>query len=238
MNNLNFWDDDKNMNGRTMIDAKRETMMIEIKKNTIKTKIFKLIMMEGLIGAGKTTFLKNYEKISSKFPNKKIALILEPIEEWQGNNKYNIDLLDLMYKDIKKYVGIFQIYVLSSHFNNMLSIINSSDAEIFIMERSIYSSRYVFTEMHRDAGNIDDQTMLIIEEQFASIDKMFIIPDEIFYMDTTPEVCFERIKKRARPQEKNITIEYLRMIEKQYSKMFEIIKEKYPQIKISTLYNI
>ena len=65
----------------------------------------KFLFLEGNIGSGKSTFLKELQKY---FPN--IKFINEPVETWEsivdesGNN-----MIENYYKDNKKYAFSFQV---------------------------------------------------------------------------------------------------------------------------------
>jgi deoxyadenosine/deoxycytidine kinase len=65
------------------------------------------ITIEGNIPAGKTTLLRNLSCISSE-----ILTFPEPVEKWRNNSTHsdsNQNLLDLMYKEPKKYINEFQL---------------------------------------------------------------------------------------------------------------------------------
>lgn len=71
------------------------------------------ISIEGNIGSGKSTILK---VIRENFPE--LMILDEPLTEWEnvGDNK-NINLLELYYKDSKRYGFTFQIFAFMSRLN-------------------------------------------------------------------------------------------------------------------------
>jgi deoxyadenosine/deoxycytidine kinase len=46
-------------------------------------------------------------------------------------------------------------------------------------------------------------------------------PDKIIYLDTSPEICFQRIEKRRRQGEACISLEYLQKCEKYHHMWFD-----------------
>lgn len=162
------------------------------------------IAIEGNIGAGKTTFLKHLEKIDQM----KICTLREPLEKWKNLN--GINLLEQVYNDPQKWAHAFQSFVTLTMTKNHLF---KSPNPIKILERSIFSTRYCFIEAHRTKNNIDNTSSLILDEWFKFIISN-ILPqlNLIIYIQTTPEISYERIHTRNRHEEKNITMEYVNLI--------------------------
>jgi len=66
-----------------------------------------IVSVEGNLGSGKTTFLK---LLSEHIPE--ITLMKEPVELWQNVQGHN--LLELYYKNFKRWSFTFQTYALFS----------------------------------------------------------------------------------------------------------------------------
>lgn len=161
------------------------------------------VLVEGNIGSGKTTFLKHFEKLQDK-----ICVVTEPVEKWR--NFDGINLLELLYTDSDRWVVPFQSYVtltmLQSH---MLP----SEKPIKLMERSIYSSKYVFAKNMFKTGRIHIGMYKILQAWYDFLETtMKIRVDLIVYLRTTPEVVYERIQRRARAEERSIPLEYLQQL--------------------------
>lgn len=67
----------------------------------------KVIAVEGNLGAGKSTYLAFLQKI---LPD--IEIIKEPVDEWQNIRGHN--LLEMFYKDSKRWSFTFQTYAMVS----------------------------------------------------------------------------------------------------------------------------
>ena len=101
-----------------------------------------LLSIEGNIGAGKTTFLRLLNE-NLKIP---FEVVPEPVADWQrfGGPDKKFDLLDLFYREPKKYAYIFQSYCFFSRLKNWTMNQNNYDTQILIFERSIYSDKFIF----------------------------------------------------------------------------------------------
>lgn len=102
------------------------------------------IIVEGNIGSGKTTFLKQFDHVLNA------TILPEPIDRWTSVGGRH-DLLALMYADPKKYAFTLQTYVQLTMLQNHQKRV---DTQFKLMERSLYSARYCFVEnLHRKLVN-------------------------------------------------------------------------------------
>uniref|UniRef100_A0A8D0L1D4 Thymidine kinase 2 n=1 Tax=Sphenodon punctatus TaxID=8508 RepID=A0A8D0L1D4_SPHPU len=86
-----------------------------------------------------------------------------------------------------------------------------------MLERSIYSAKYIFVENLYRSGKMPEVDYVVLTEWFdwivANID---VTLDLIVYLRTSPETCYERLKRRCREEEKVIPMEYLEAIHQLY----------------------
>lgn len=168
------------------------------------------IYIEGNIGAGKSEFIKALNTEEYK-------VVQEPVDIWE-----NIGILTEFYKDPKRWAYTFQSLAFVSRLSLVWSeIANNHLNKPVILERSIYTDKNCFTELQLDFGNmneIEHKTYVawytLAEQKFAKDVKA----DAIIYLRTTPEICFERIKKRSRNGESSISIEYLTALHDKHEK--------------------
>lgn len=157
------------------------------------------VLIEGNIGSGKTTFLNHFRK------NDQVCLLTEPVEKWR--NCSGVNLLDMMYKEPYRWAMPFQTYVTLTMLEQHTTY---TDKPFKLMERSLFSSRYCFVENMCKNGSIHKGMYSILQEWYAFIDKTVNIrADMIVYLRTTPEVVFERMRKRAREEESCVPLKYL-----------------------------
>lgn len=166
-----------------------------------------LISIEGNIGSGKSTIMKYLRQLK----NDQIMFVDEPVDEWlQITNEENKNCLQLFYENKKKNAFWFQILAYITRLRNLLEIIEKNNDKIIICERSIYTDHHVFAKMLYETGNIEEmewKTYLYWFDTFKEKTEL----DLILYVNTNPEVCFQRINQRNRTEEKNkIQIKYLK----------------------------
>lgn len=184
-----------------------------IKRNKKRT-----ICIEGNIGCGKSTLLKNLTALG----NIKTLTLAEPLQEWRDFQ--NINLLEMMYDNPQKWALTFQNYTLLTMAKN-----HTSNGNLKFMERSIFSTNYIFTETHKINGTIDEINWKIFQNWFNFIlqtNKIKI--DTILYLKTSHETAFERIKIRGRPEEKKINLSYIESLHKKYDDWLIHAKNPWP----------
>jgi deoxyadenosine/deoxycytidine kinase len=166
-----------------------------------------MILLEGNIGAGKTTVGKAIAA-SGEF-----GFIEEPTRAWQEN--YATNMLDNLYRDIERWAFTFQICTFVTRAKTWPEITALTDHERVVLERSIYCDRFVFVENFYRTG-----VMSLTEHQLYRGLWDFLIsnysdqPDLIIYLRTPAEICLQRIKDRGRAEEGGITLEYLLQLER------------------------
>ncbi|XP_062997050.1 thymidine kinase 2, mitochondrial isoform X2 [Elgaria multicarinata webbii] len=156
-----------------------------------------VICIEGNIASGKTTCLDYFAK------NTNIEVLTEPVSKWRNVRGHNP--LGLMYQDATRWGITLQTYVqltmLDQHTRPMISPIR-------MMERSIHSAKYIFVENLYRSGKMPEVDYVVLTEWFEWIIKnMNISIDLIVYLQTSPEICYERLKRRCRDEEKVIPVE-------------------------------
>lgn len=160
------------------------------------------VVVEGNIASGKSTLLNHF----GKFPE--FQTIMEPVEKWRNCNGLN--LLDLMYKDSKQWLFPFQSYTTLTMLQNHSE---KCDCKIKLMERSFQTVKNVFMKASEKMGTIHSGMHKIFNEWFEYIEKNIEIPiDLIIYMKCTPEIAYERMGKRSRIEEREISLEYLKIL--------------------------
>ncbi|XP_034079306.1 thymidine kinase 2, mitochondrial isoform X2 [Gymnodraco acuticeps] len=94
---------------------------------------------------------------------------------------------------------------------------NIESAPVRMMERSIFSAKYIFVENLYRSGKMPEVDFAVLSEWFDWITTNISIPvDLIVYLQTSPQTCHERLKQRSREEEKVIPLEYLESIHQLY----------------------
>lgn len=167
-----------------------------------------MILIEGLISAGKSTLTK---ELVNKIPN---AISFE-------EQTINSDLLAKFYADPKKYSFLFQMETLCSRYSQHIDGIKQAwtNKKITVFDRSIYADS-CFVEVLRNADMMSDleyDTYFKLKEQMF---KSLLIPQLCIALDVSPEIALERIAQRGRECEKGITLDYLTNLKNEYEKVY------------------
>lgn len=166
-----------------------------------------LLMVEGNIGAGKSTFLKVIQK------HLDIDAIFEPTSKWQHQDDEN-NLLHLFYKDTPRWAYTFQSYAFITRVQTIINYRkNTKSNKPQLLERSVYCDRYCFAKNCYESGLMTALEWQIYKEWFAWLAESYSPrPNGFIYLKTTPEKCHERICKRDRHEEDTISLDYLKSL--------------------------
>lgn len=90
------------------------------------------------------------------------------------------------------------------------------------MERSLLSARRCFVETLKDMKLLHEGEYYVLQEWYDYIHEYHhdIKCDLIIYIQTHPEVAFERVNQRSRKGESAITLEYLKELHKRHEELF------------------
>lgn len=165
-----------------------------------------LILLEGNIGAGKTTVGR---KIAA---SGLYGFVEEPTNIWQEGFAEN--MLELFYSDTHRWAFTFQICAFVTRAKTWNEVIKFTHHRRAILERSIYCDRYVFAENCYQSGLFSlAEYQLYCNLWDFNVANFVDEPDVILYLRTPAEVCLQRIKARGRHEETGISLEYLAQLE-------------------------
>ncbi len=169
----------------------------------------KWYIIEGNIGCGKTTLIRNLKK-SGDF-----EVIEEPVEEWKSiQNEEGENILGLFYKDGPKYAYLFQTIVFKSRIR-ALEI--QQKKPIRFSERSIWTDKNIFSKNCYEMGLMNTVEKSTYDFWFSWLEsKIKRMPDGIIYLRASAETCLERMKKRDRVEETSVSLDYLSKIHEKH----------------------
>jgi len=183
-----------------------------------------LISVEGNIGAGKSSLIEIL-----KNRHKDWNFIEEPVGVWSNlKNDAGESLLQIYYKDRKRWSYTFQSCALLSRFQNIengllgknkVSVPGHKTEDnsrlVFVTERCLDTDYHVFTKMLQDEGSIDKLEFEIYHRLYQHLQSTTTIPlSAIIHVDTDPIECMKRIANRNREGESEIPLEYLSSLDK------------------------
>lgn len=163
------------------------------------------LIVEGNIGAGKSTFLSIVKKYLD------LDIIYEPHDRWQAvGGEHN--LLELFYSDTKRWAYTFQTYAFVSRIVEQEKA-KKEAIKPLLFERSVYSDRYCFAKNCFEMGTITALEWSLYKEWFSWLVETHVsAPDGFIYLKASPEKCLERILKRQRSEERNVPLEYIQKL--------------------------
>ncbi len=178
----------------------------------------KWYIIEGNIGSGKSTLLQYLQKLDQ------VEVIPEPVDVWINiKDSEGKNLLDHFYSDMERYSYMFQAMVFKTR-------IQSTDVpqekNIRFSERSIWTDRYVFGKLCIENNKMNSIEKECYQYWFDWLENKFKPkPDGIIYVRCSPEKCMERIHKRGRSEENNISLDYLKKLHNSHEEWLQNWKE-------------
>jgi deoxyadenosine/deoxycytidine kinase len=199
--------------------------MVFKKENTQKNiadNFFKgmVIVLEGLIGAGKTTLGSSMEE----------HFIKDGMKAKFFPEYRNDELLNMYLTDMKKYSFHFQIVMIMKRIEIYKEAIKfAAEGGVAIVDRGIFGDM-AFSLMQYKKKFFTEEEYKVY---FSVIEKeMLNTPHLILYLKTSPEIAFERMQKRNIAGEVGAyTLEYFREVENSH---YEVMNN-YPDIKVVTI---
>jgi len=165
-----------------------------------------LISIEGNIGSGKSTLVRNLEKEYGN--NSEFCFLQEPIDIWNTiKDEEGITILEKFYENNEKYAFAFQMMAYISRLSILKKAINNKQYKYIITERCLYTDANIFAKMLYDDKKIGEIEYSIYKKWFDE----FIndIPlTKLIYVRTDAHIASSRVILRARKGE-IIPIEYL-----------------------------
>ena len=147
------------------------------------------IAIEGLIGVGKSTFVKNFTEITG----------FKPLYESVDDNPF----LSLFYEDPKRWGYTLQSYFLYRRYNDHMTEGN------IILDRSLYGD-IPFAELLFKSGYMSEKEYLCYISHFKTLEPLIRPLDAMILLKIEPEKALERVKKRERSFEVNLELQYLK----------------------------
>jgi ribonuclease HI/deoxyadenosine/deoxycytidine kinase len=180
----------------------------------------RIISIEGNIGSGKSTFVKELQSYyKSNSENLKIHFLQEPVDIWNNvQNTEGKNIIECYYTNQEKYAFPFQMMAYISRIH-LLKEALKDDYDIIITERCVHTDKNVFAQMLYDECKIGEIEFKIYNMWFHEFLKDLPKID-IVYLKTNPNISNERVIKRSRKGE-NIPIAYLEKCHNYHEKWLE-----------------
>jgi deoxyadenosine/deoxycytidine kinase len=175
---------------------------------------FQYLVIEGVIGAGKTTLTK---MLAERF---NAQIILEQHEE----NPF----LEDFYRDSKQYAFQTQLFFLLSRYRQQQEIPQRDLFHEMLISDYLFDKDKIFAYLTLEARELQ-----LYEKILPLLERDIVKPDLVVYLKSTPERLMENIRLRNRSYEQNISITYIQALHNAYNQFFTYY-DKTPLLVINT----
>jgi deoxyadenosine/deoxycytidine kinase len=163
------------------------------------------VAIAGNVGVGKSTLTT---MLSESFG-------WEPFYEAVGDNPYLADF----YKDMCRWSFHSQIFFLSRRLRHHHQLLNSPNS--VVQDRSVYEDAEIFARNLYQQGNMSDRDYHSYRELYEVLVLFLPPPDLVVYLKSSVPTLLERIRKRGRDFEREISPLYLQQLNELYDAWIE-----------------
>ena len=162
----------------------------------------KYIAVAGNIGAGKTTLC---DKLGQHYG-------------WEVQYEDVVDnpYLNDFYHDMNRWSFHLQIYFLNSRYRQILDILSGS--KTIIQDRTIYEDARIFAPNLYEMGLMSKRDFDNYSTLFEIMTQQIAAPDILIYLRADISTLVSHIHSRGRDYEGNMSLEYLKRLNKKYEK--------------------
>lgn len=184
--------------------------LLRVRKKTPIT-----IVVDGIIGSGKTTLITEHLVPFFKGMGLEVCYIPEPVEKWKEEG-----LLQRFYSDMKGQAAYFQQAVLADRIINCIESIDPK-VDVYITERSPLTDK-IFAKTLVTDNNMTKLEYKQYKSWWGMWHRLYPLDPTLFiFYKPSISICMERVTKRNRSEESGITIEYQKKLLKFHEKTFK-----------------
>ena len=161
---------------------------------------YKFLAVEGPIGVGKSSLVK---RLAEKFDAR---TIMENVE-----NPY----LEDFYKDRSGAALQAQLFFLLNRYQQQRDLAQANLFQQFTIADYLFAKDKIFAYL-----NLHDSELVIYDRLYSMLEPNLPRPDLVIYLQASTEVLLERVKRRRRDVESELSEAYLNEVNKAYNHFF------------------
>lgn len=165
----------------------------------------RFIAIAGNIGAGKSTLTGMLAE----------AFGWEPYYEANAENPYLADF----YQDMQRWSFHSQVFFLGKRLEHHHQLLQHPGS--VVQDRTVYEDAEIFARNLYEQGNMAERDYDAYRRLYEAVRAFVPPPDLIIYLQGSVETLVERIQKRGREFEQNISPEYLKRLNHLYDQWME-----------------
>ena len=165
----------------------------------------KFITVAGNIGAGKSSLVRLLSQ----------RMDWDPFFEPVANNPYLSDF----YENMRQWSFHSQIFFLSSRLRSHREILNHPHS--VVQDRSIYEDAEIFARNLHLRGNMSDRDFQVYRSLYQEFIQFLPPPNLIVYLKASVPTLIERIHRRGRDFEQDVSPLYLQQLNELYNSWIE-----------------
>lgn len=170
------------------------------------------IVVDGIIGAGKTTIAR----MVSEHLN---IPMFEELKNDDLGNTLEHRMLNKFYDDQSRWSAIIQVMFLNERFRDLKDIENND--QFAVMDRSIYGDE-IFAKTINKRGNMSDDELTIYQELLHNMLEHINPPKLLIYLDVSIDTAMDRIRQRSRGTEADtIPKDYMIDLKETYEEWYD-----------------
>lgn len=170
-------------------------------RKQILSKGTSVIAVEGNIGVGKTSLAR----LLARHLNARL------IEDKVEDNPF----LERFYEDMGAYSLQVQLVFLMNRYKDQLAI---GQKELF---SELTVTDYIFARDRIFANvNLSDEDLALYNRIASELEAKLVHPDLVIYLQASSEVLFDRIQRRGKPVERDISKDYLQALNDAFNHFF------------------
>lgn len=180
-----------------------------------------VLIVEGLIGAGKTTLIRDV-LLPELSKHHKVQVIREPVDAWVKSG-----LLQRFYGDKHRWSYTFQTKAFHDRIMEARNIMAerarlppAEQADVIVMERSPLSDKIFMRTLH-DEGAVDDLEYTMYQD-WCDLWSL-VLPFQIslfLYIRTDLDQCMSRLQQRSRDGETGVSRDYQAHLLREHDREF------------------